>query len=103
MTTEWPRYSGYSSVNSRYTHCHQSTRLNSSSNSLGEFRIVALSKNQALNQHSSLRTSLRNSRRMREMGKRFQIKGSLGDRDPRPPESQHTSRIAPVNGPPDKH
>src|SRR6266536_238184 len=37
---------------------------NSSSNSLREFRIVALSKNQALNQDSTLRTSLRNSRRM---------------------------------------
>jgi len=50
----------YGAYCSRYTRCHQIL-----SNPLGAFRIVALSKNQALNQDSNLRTSLGNSRRMR--------------------------------------
>ena len=79
----------------------QSSRLNSSSNSPGAFLIIALSKNQALNQDSSLRTSLRNSRRMMVRWEN-DSKSKIPPRDRGRLKSQHTPRIAPGNDPQDK-
>jgi hypothetical protein len=70
--------------------------LNSSGNSLGVFGTLTLSRKEAFNQDRSLKTSPRNSRRMREMA-RIPKQKFLDDRDPRPAESQHTLRIAPMN------